>query len=85
MARGTSFDKFALCRRTADLIWTRSTTFDTGKRWERGCVDLARAKKRDEIASRTETGNPIETGKSAFDSSLREEDDKPGDASLFIR
>ena len=35
-----------------------------------------------EIGSRTQTGSPIETGKTAFDSSLREEDDKISSASL---
>ena len=42
---------------------------------------MARAKELDEIASRAQTGSPIGTGKAAFDSSLREEDDEIGSAS----
>ena len=39
----------------------------------------------DEIASRAKTGRPIETGKTAFDLSLQEEDNKIGSASLCIK
>ena len=43
-------------------------------------VPFARAIQLDEIASRTQPGSPTETGKTAFDSSLREEDDNIGSA-----
>ena len=48
-------------------------------------VSLARAIQLDKIASRIQTCSPIEKGKTAFDSSLREEDDKVGSASLCIK
>ena len=48
-------------------------------------VPLARAIQLDKIASRIQTFSPIETGKTAFDSSLREKGDKIGSASLCKR
>ena len=77
----------------ADPIWTGPTRFDTGKRWERVCVDIwmltkwhvARAIQLYEIAPRAQTGKPIDTGKAAFYSSLREEDDNTGGTSLCIK
>ena len=47
-------------------------------------MPLARAIQLDTIASRARTGRSIERGKTAFDSSLREEDDKIGSASVCI-
>ena len=46
---------------------------------------LARAIQIDKIASRTQTGRPIETGETAFNSSLREEYDKIGCDSLCMK
>ena len=51
-----------------------------------GGTPLARlAIQRDEFPSRNQTGGPIETRKSSFDSSLREEVDKIGKAWLCIK
>ena len=48
-------------------------------------VPLAGAIQLDEIASRTQTGSPIDTEEEAFDSSLRDEDDKTDGASLCVK
>ena len=48
-------------------------------------MPLASAMHLDIIASRIQTGSPIETGKAAFDSSLGEKDDKIGGASPCIK
>ena len=55
-------------------------------------VPLARAIQLDKIASRIQTFSPIETGKTAFDSSLREKGDKSvalrfvkGDLNTYIK
>ena len=46
---------------------------------------MARAKQLDENACKTQPDSLIETWKPAFESSLREEDDKIGNASFCIK
>ena len=48
-------------------------------------VPLARAIQLDKIACIIQTCSPIETGKAAFDSPLRKENDKISNASLYIK
>ena len=71
--------------------WTdldRTDDFHIVKRWDYFLYIWMLTKpdiQLEEIASRAITGRPIETGKTTFDSSLRETDDKIGSGSLCVK